>query len=265
MPQRFYVYTIWGDNKFPKIRSLCIINGVMLEKRNFAEGEFYHIYNRGNNKQNIFFNKEDYDRFTKLLYLCNSNKKINFREDIVDKEIDAYDFEREEPILSIGAWVLMPNHFHLYITIPPRSDLGKNQRSDLGEFGGISVFAKKLCIGYSMYVNKKYSRSGGLFEGRFKSVHIENDRQAKYLFSYIHLNPVKIIDHAWKAQGVANKNETLKFLDEYKWSSYNDYKNKKRKESVIISPTDFPDYFSSPKVFKREIFDWLSFHNDPKI
>ena len=158
----------------------------MLERRNFAEGEFYHVYNRGNNKQDIFFNKEDYDRFTKLLYLCNSNKKFNFRDDIIDKEIDAYDFERGEPLLSISAWVLMPNHFHIYVTTSqkfPRSDLGE-------DFSGVSIFAQKLCGGYSMYVNKKYSRTGGLFEDRFKSVHVENDRQARYLFSYIHLNPV---------------------------------------------------------------------------
>lgn len=236
----------------------------MLEKRNFAEGEFYHIYNRGNNKQNIFFNEEDYDRFAKLLYLCNSNKKINFREDIVDKEIDAYDFDREEPILSIGAWVLMPNHFHLYVTIPENSrpDLDLEEQSQRSDLWQISVFAKKLCIGYSMYVNKKYSRTGGLFEGRFKSTHIDNDRRAKYLFSYIHLNPIKIINPIWKTSGFKDKNEALRFLDEYKWSSYNDYRGKKRKESTIISAENFPDYFGGPKVFEREIFDWLSFRDN---
>lgn len=229
----------------------------MLEKRNFAEGEFYHIFNRGNNKQNIFFCEDDYDRFSKLLYLCNSNKKINFREDIIEKGIDAYDFETENSLVSIGAWVLMPNHFHLYVT--------PSQRSDLWEtgFGPISVFAKKLCIAYSMYINKKYSRTGGLFEGRFKSVHIKNDQQAKYLFSYIHLNPVKIIDPMWKIRGLSNKNETLNFLDEYKWSSYHEYNHKlKRKESVILFKENFPDYFSELGIFQKEIFEWLTY---PKI
>lgn len=227
----------------------------MLEKRNFSEGEFYHIYNRGNNKQNIFFNEEDYDRFAKLLYLCNSSKKINFREDIIEKEIDAYDFDRGDSLVSIGAWALMPNHFHLYIT--------PTQRSDLWETGPISIFAKKLCIAYSMYVNKKYSRSGSLFGGRFKSVHINNDNQAKYLFSYIHLNPIKIIDPMWKIRGLTNKEETLEFLNVYKWSSYYEYKNKnKRKESPIIYPESFPDYFNNPQIFDREIFEWLTF---PKI
>ena len=227
----------------------------MPEIRNFAEGEFYHIFNRGNNKQNIFFNEEDYDRFTKLLYLCNSSGKINFREDIIEKQIDAYEFEREEPLVSIGAWSLMPNHFHLYVT--------SSQSSELGELGPISAFAKKLCLAYSMYINKKYSRTGGLFEGRFKSVHINNDDQAKYLFSYIHLNPVKIIDPMWKVRGLTNKEKTLDFLNKYKWSSYNEYKHgDNRKESIIIFPKNFPDYFNDPKIFEREVFEWLTF---PKI
>ena len=88
--------------------------------------EYYHIYNRGNSKQDIFLDIADYERFTKLLYLCNSNVSINFRDDIVKTKIDAWDFDRGEPIVSIGAWVLMPNHFHLCLTIPnsPRQRLG---------------------------------------------------------------------------------------------------------------------------------------------
>lgn len=225
----------------------------MSELRNFAEGEFYHIYNRGNNKQDIFFCEDDYDRFAKLLFLCNSDKKINFREDIIEKDIDAYDFERGEPLVSIGAWALMPNHFHLYLT---------SQRSDLWESGQISAFAKKLCVAYSMYVNKKYSRTGSLFEGRFKSIRINEENHAKYLFSYIHLNPVKIIDPMWKIRGLTNREKTLDFLNKYKWSSYNEYNGNDRKESIIISPEKFPDYFSDKRIFEREIFEWLNF---PKV
>lgn len=84
----------------------------------FVEGEFYHLYNRGNSKQPIFLDDEDRNRFIKLLCLCNSEKKFDFRDDIVNKKIDAFDFDRGTLIISIGAWVLMPNHFHLYLTIP---------------------------------------------------------------------------------------------------------------------------------------------------
>ena len=92
-------------------------------------GEFFHLYNRGNSKQKIFLDKEDYSRFTKLLYLCNSQKKINFRDDILNKHIDAFDFERGDQIVHIGAWVLMPNHFHIYLTAP-RQGLGEEDSKE---------------------------------------------------------------------------------------------------------------------------------------
>ncbi len=212
-------------------------------------GEFYHIYNRGNSKQKIFLDDQDYNRFVKLLYLCNSTKNINFREDIVEQKIDAFDFDRGESIVSIGAWVLMPNHFHLYITISPRGTLGEDE---------ISLFMNKLSTAYSMYFNKKYERTGKLFEGTFKSKHINYDEYAKYTFSYIHLNPVKLIDSNWKENGIKNNKKILEFLDTYKWSSYADYKGINRRENKIILQKDFPDYFSDPKIFEEEIFDWIT-------
>ena len=55
----------------------------------------------------------------------------------------------------------------------------------------------RVLTAYSKYFNAKYHRTGSLFEGKFKSVHINKDTQAKYLFSYIHLNPLKLIDSKW--------------------------------------------------------------------
>lgn len=218
----------------------------------FSEGEFYHIYNRGNTKQNIFLDENDRDRFVKLLYLCNSNRGINFREDIIKQKIDAWDFDRGDSIVSIGAWVLMSNHFHLYTTGCQRATLWQEGENP------VSLFMNKLSTAYSMYFNKKYSRNGSLFEGRFKSVHIENDEQAKYLFSYIHLNPIKLIQEDWREFGIKNKNKAIEFLDKYKWSSYHDYRGVKRLESRIISREAFPDYFESKKLFDDEIFSWMN-------
>ncbi len=221
-----------------------------------TDGEYYHIYNRGNSKQNIFWDISDYERFTKLLYLCNSSKDFNFRDDIVKQKIDAWDFKRGEPIVSVGAWVLMPNHFHIYITSSPRRCLG------LEEQDAISHYVHKLCTSYSMYVNKKRERTGKLFEGTFKSVHVESDPQAKYNFSYIHLNPVKLIDSDWKENGIKDIKMTLKFLETYPWSSYHDYRDAVRPENKIITPKDFPDYFSDPSIFNEEIFEWLAYNNN---
>lgn len=223
-------------------------------KISFVEGEYYHIYNRGNSKQEIFLDDQDYDRFTKLFYLCNSKNNFNFKEDIVQRGINAFDFERGNQIVSAGAWVLMPNHFH--ISISPRCHLGEMEDNSL------SLYMKKVCTAYSMYFNKKYNRTGKLFEGVFKSEHIESEEQSKYIFSYIHLNPVKLIDSKWKENGIKDVGKALNFLDKYKWSSYLDYKGVKRPENKIINPNDCPDYFFNPKVFEEEIFDWLDYNNE---
>jgi putative transposase len=228
-----------------------------IRKTQFAEGEYYHIYNRGNSKQKIFLSDEDYDRFIKLLYLCNSMKRVNFRDEILAKKINAFDFERGEQIISIGAWVLMPNHFHLYITIPQ----GLSFVDEKEKINMISLFMNKLCTSYSMYFNKKYARTGALFEGKFRSVHIANDNQAKYLFSYIHLNPIKLIDPKWKEGEIKSVKESLDFLDKYKWSSYLDYKNKLREENVVLNREFFQGYFSNILDFDKEILDWLKIKN----
>lgn len=230
---------------------------------NFVEGEYYHIYNRGNSKQKIFIDDKDRDRFLKLLFLCNSNKQINFREDLIEKGINAWDFDRGEQIVSIGAWTIMPNHFHIYITIPKDPVLGnsgKNKRKK--EENNISFFIRKLCTAYTMYFNKKHKRTGSLFEGRFKSVHVEDDVQAKYLFSYIHLNPIKLIQKDWKEIGIENKKESTHFLKKYKWNSYKDYLFEERSENKILNKEDFPEYFKDKKSFENEIFDWLDLEAD---
>lgn len=219
-----------------------------------VEEEFFHIYNRGNNKQKIFFDEEDYSRFVKLLYLCNSIRNFNFRDDIIEKGINAWDFDRIETIVHIGAWVLMPNHFHIYLTSSDSTDDG--HRGD--KRNNITIFMGKLCTAYSKYLNKKYGRTGGLFEGIFKSSHVSDDTQAKYLFSYIHLNPVKLIDKDWKENGIKNKKATLEFLGDYKWSSYLDYKEADRSEFKILDIDKFPDYFPNEESFTREILDWIT-------
>lgn len=198
-------------------------------------------------------NNEDRDRFIKLLYLSNSKKKISFRDDIVDKKIDAWDFERGETLISIGAWVLMPNHFHIYI-VSPIPGIG-----DKEDKANIALFMHKLCVSYAKYFNKKHNRTGALFEGPFRSTHIKNNNQAKYLFSYIHLNPIKLIDSKWKENGLNDTEKALKFLNAYKWSSYHDHRGILRNENKILQLDNFPNYFFNIKDFNSEIFSWLQY------
>ena len=221
-----------------------------IRKTDFVEGEYYHLYNRGNSKQKIFLDDKDRERFLKLLYLCNSKQRIDFKNDIVKRKINAWDFEKGESIVNIGAWVLMPNHFHLYIT--PKTE------ALLPSGSAITDFMHRVLTAYSKYFNAKYQRTGSLFEGKFKSVHISKDTQAKYLFSYIHLNPLKLIDSRWNKNGSkASVLKFTKFLNSYKWSSYFDYLEIIRPESKIINRIDFLNYFESKNSFQEEIFEWI--------
>ncbi len=212
-----------------------------LRKVSFAPGEYYHIYNRGNSKQTIFHDKDDYSRFMKLLFL--SNGTANFKVYFVGKDI--YDFNRGQSLVNVGVYCLMPNHFHLLI-------------SQTDE-GSVSKFMQKLSTGYSMYYNNKYKRTGTLFEGKFKSEHVRDDRYLKYLFSYIHLNPIKLIEPEWKENGVKNKHQAVEFLKQYPFSSYQEYLGNSRIQEKIINVKTFPHYFLNKSLLRKEIFDWLSY------
>ena len=89
-----------------------------------------------------------------------------------------------------------------------------------------------------MYFNTKYERSGTLFQGRFKSKVIEDDIYLKYLYSYIHLNPLKMLKNDWKEEGLKIKNAEI-YLRGYKYSSLNDLVwRENRKEVRILSTND---------------------------
>jgi REP element-mobilizing transposase RayT len=220
-----------------------------LRNSNLVEKEYYHIYNRGNGKNKIFNSEKDYDRFTKLLYVCNSKKSFTFRDSIVDQKIDAWDFDRGEPPVEICAWVLMPNHFHL-ILISHRSDLwGEN-------YNPITEFMRKLSTAYVMYFNKKYNRTGSLFEGKFKSKNIGKENYFNYLFSYIHLNPIKLTQSDWQENGIKDKKEAISFLTDFPHSSFQDFSGVSRKEGRIINRNSLPESFKYNHV--DELFEWIN-------
>ena len=220
----------------------------MNRKHVFEINEYYHVYNRGTDKRIIFLAKHDYHRFMLLLYFCNSNEPVDlqtaFREGRTFAEM--FTAPRGKPLAAIGAWCLMPNHFHLLL------------HEKIG--GGVSLFMQKLLTAYSTYFNKKHERSGGLFQGTFMATHVNNDEYLKYLLSYIHLNPVKIIDPKWKENGIADKVGAKKYLQKYNYSSYIDYIGQNRKEQIILYTEAFPEYFSMIKDFSNFIDEWLSFN-----
>ncbi len=209
----------------------------------FVPGEYFHIYNRGVNKMPIFLDDFDYKRFQKLLYMINS-VNITKPSDQNNKKspYPVWTKNNDDSLVEIGAYCLMPNHFHLLVK-------SKNETNT-------ALFLQRLQLSHSKYFNIKYDRSGSLFQGKVKATHITDDKQLKYLYSYIHLNPIKIIDPKWKENDTNNKDEKLNYLDGYKYSSYLDFLSQ-RQESLIINNLAFPKYFSTPEIFKSEIFDWL--------
>jgi putative transposase len=209
------------------------------------EGEYYHVYNRGNSRQAIFLTEDDYSRFCALLYLTNGTNSVDFRD--IEKQ-KLFEFDRGEQQVAIGAYCLMPNHFHILLT-------------PLVE-GGVSTFMKKLSTSYSMYFNKKNNRAGSLFEGRYKSEHADDDMYLKYLFSYIHLNPVKLIQSDWREVGIKDKQGALDFLHNYYYSSYLDTQIS-RPQSNILDYSLFPTYFSKPADFRNELLEWLLYQTNP--
>lgn len=213
------------------------------------EGEFYHVYNRGNSKQIIFKDGYDYERFLRLLYLCNSTQHFNLN-DVRDSGVDFFKFDRKEKLVAIGTYCLMPNHFHILL-------------SPLQE-GGVSQFMKKLGTAYAAYFNKKYDRTGTLFEGRFKAEWVDTDRYLKYLFAYIHLNSLKLINPEWRTQGVKNLHQAQSYLSAYHFSSLPDYLDSTREEKKILDTQYFPKYFASGKDTWRDLQTWFSFRTDLK-
>ncbi len=217
-----------------------------MERRiNFAPDEYFHIYNRGTDKRQIFYGDKDYQRFVESLYLFNSTERVVLK--MVPKK-DRFYYDRGETIVDIGAYCLMPNHFHLLI----------KSKNDFG----VSNFLQKLQTSYSMYFNKKYERTGSLFEGTFKAQHVRRDEYLKYLFAYIHLNPIKLVDPEWKEKGVADLDKAKNFLYTHKHSSYLDYILKDRAESGILNGKSFPEYFSQKRKFDDFINFWLTFKGD---
>lgn len=219
----------------------------MRRKVDLSIGEYYHIYNRGTDKRTIFLDPHDHNRFKALLYACNGIIPVDISKHFRKGRsfVELFELDRGETLVDIIAYCLMPNHFHLLV----------RERIE----GGIQKFMAKLSTGYSMYFNSKNDRSGALFESRFKAKHVDSDEYLKYLFAYIHLNPVKLIDPLWKEDGIKDRVAAQGYLRNYHNSSYLDWQGSKRIESKILNPKASPEYFLTSKDFDDFVNDWLTF------
>ena len=119
---------------------------------NLLTNNYYHIYNRGNNRQLIFFEKENYVYFlTKLRAIFNNE-------------------------VQVISYCLMPNHYHLLVYLKTED---------------FSRIMQKFSIAYTKAINKRFNRVGALFQGQFKAINVKTDEYLLHLSRYIHLNPVR--------------------------------------------------------------------------
>ncbi len=200
----------------------------------FSIDEYYHVFNRGNDKRDIFLTEKDYDRFLLLLYLCNNTDKLHLSNHQGSTLIELFNLKKVNTLVDIGVYCLMPNHFHLLL----REKVEK----------GISRFMQKLLTAYMMYFNKKEERTGSLFGGGFKAVHVEHGSHLRHLYSYIHLNPCDLFCTRMQLPYI-DKDLLHSFLKNYKYSSYFEYSVRDRIESTILNKDAFPGYFSSKEDF----------------
>jgi putative transposase len=124
---------------------------------------------------------------------------------------------------------------------------------------------RKIGTGYTNYFNKKYDRNGALFQGKFKSVHIERDSHLMYLPIYMHLNPLDYGFREWREGRIHDLKKAVEYLEGYRWSSYLDYIGKKNFPSIIKK--DFLLHrLGDEQSQKVEILNWIkSFEDNASI
>ncbi len=134
----------------------------------------------------------------------------------------------------------MKNHYHVLL-----SERVEN---------GISMFIRKLNIGYAKYFNKRHDRSGYLFQGRTKRIHINSDAYFLHISNYIHFNPLDYFADAreWRMRGLKHPSRAHDYLMKYRWSSYQDYCGKRNFPSLITTHL----FGEPPAKFRKHIFDY---------
>ncbi len=148
---------------------------------------YYHLYNRGTNRENIFIEERNYEHFLNL-----SAKYI-------------------DPVAETFAYCLLRNHFHMLVRIKSEKEIMtlKITLPDTGKPLGFNYPSKIFSDFFNAYakaINKAYNRMGSLFQHPFGRVPVTSDRQFWNVIAYIHQNP--------------QKHKFVEYFREWKWSSY---------------------------------------------
>jgi putative transposase len=212
----------------------------------FSNSNFYHIYNRGVDKRVIFQDKADFKRFYASLYLFNDSSYSHSGDRSPLRAHDLFNRllkteKRGSCLVNVVSYCLLPNHYHLLL--------------EQMEERGINKFMHKLGMGYSNYFNKRYERSGRLFEGPFKAKLIQRDEHFIHMPRYIHLNALDMTSLKWREGKISDWNEADAFLDSYQWSSHRVYKGLKESLPIVKQPS-VGTLFSSVDDYTNFLRQW---------
>ncbi len=185
--------------------------------KSFHQGHWYHVYNRGNNKEPIFFDDKDYriflQRLAVILGLIPPPRKTFIQP-----------FSKGD--FSILAYCLMPNHFHILISQERETSL--------------AILMKKLGTSYVKYFNARYERVGNLFQDTFKSKLVENDGYLTYLSAYIHNNPINPLEYRYSSMGeYINPHNSVICDTDFLLSYFN---NDREKYKQFVQNYSYQDY-----------------------
>lgn len=199
----------------------------------YVEDGYYHLYNRGVEKRDIFLDDRDYKVFLHFLkkYLSPRPQRGFFPTVIGLTPVRPRPIKTLYGLVVLLAYCLMPNHFHLLV---------KQKTKD-----GITKLMNRLGTNYGMYFNKRYGRVGSLFQGVYKAVLIDTDEQLLHLSRYIHLNPFEI------------EGRNFEKLIDYPYSSYGDYLGERK--SRWVETGEILSFFK--KKTRTGLIDYLSYQS----
>lgn len=201
----------------------------------FANNYYYHLFNRGIDRKEVFTDKREFLRAIETLkYYRFGSFKIKLSRFLkLNEEEKSQLFPKltESKLVEIISFCLMPNHFHFLL----------KQVQD----NGISKFLANFTNSYTKYFNTKHERNGPLFQGLFKAVIIETDEQLVHLSRYIHLNPsTSSIVEIDKLKG-------------YKWSSFPEYLT--LVEEKICTSEEILGFFKNAENYEKFVFNQASY------
>jgi len=201
----------------------------MASNRNmtFVNSYVYHVYNRGIDGRSVFTNAFEHNRFISLMdFYRHTDLPMRYSKycDLPTplRTEATENIEKLPCVVTIMAYCLMPNHFHLLL---------RQEKEN-----GIMQFTGNISNGHAKYFNAKHKRKGPLFQNSFKAVWVETDEQCMHVSRYIHLNPV--------TSSIIPVNQ----LESYQWSSYRTYVED---EKSFVETQEVLGHFKTKQTYKQ--------------